>query len=314
MSIVTINATLGEDGLMHSLTETNAKAIFVDPELIPMLLKILKSSQSIKFVLYHGDPLESDLASLKSLNNHLTILHYDALIKLGRSNPVEPVPPNTTDLACIMYTSGSSGRPKGVLLTHRNLIAAGQPHLIYNLIIVSGIHFALGKYCEGKRIRTLGYLPLAHIYGFVFELVAQYWGATIGYARYRTLTDSYVRNCKSDLREFKPHLLPSYGLGSFNADLVSQHCGKRYAKLSRPNSPNVRFWGEPCFGVLCGSKTKCCLIKYLAHHFSICSCIVGSKKSREGRCFGSFAEDLVYQKTLSGLFVLQSAPWLLHTD
>lgn len=80
------------------------------------------------------------------------------------------------------------------------------------LIVVSGVHLALGKWCHGKRIRTLGYLPLAHIYGFVFELVAQYWGATIGYARYRTLTDSSVRNCKGDLREFKPQLLPSFAL------------------------------------------------------------------------------------------------------
>lgn len=56
----------------------------------------------------------------------------------------------------------------------------------------------------------LAYLPTAHIYGFVFELVAQYWGATIGYARIRTLTDASVRNCKGDLREFQPQFLTSF--------------------------------------------------------------------------------------------------------
>src|SRR2546430_16666529 len=65
---------------------------------------------------------------------------------------------------------------------------------------VSGGHNMVGPWCEGKGVRVLAYLPTAHIYGFVFELVAQYWGARIGYARMRTLTDTSVRNCKGDLR------------------------------------------------------------------------------------------------------------------
>lgn len=68
----------------------------------------------------------------------------------------------------------------------------------------------VGPWCEGKGVRMLAYLPTAHIYGFVFELVAQYWGAIIGYARIRTLTDTSVRNCKGDLREFQPQFLTSY--------------------------------------------------------------------------------------------------------
>lgn len=130
MPIVTAYATLGEDGLMYSLMETNAKAIFVDPQLIPTLLQPLKSSPSVKFVIYHGDPLESDLIRLKSVHGHLTVLHYDVVRESGKSNPVEPVPPKPADLACIMYTSGSFGRPKGALLTHRNIIAARELHVV----------------------------------------------------------------------------------------------------------------------------------------------------------------------------------------
>jgi long-subunit acyl-CoA synthetase (AMP-forming) len=67
----------------------------------------------------------------------------------------------------------------------------------------------MGPWCDGKNFRMLAFLPTAHIYGFVFELVAQYWGSMIGYARIRTLTDTYVRNCKGDLQEFQPQLLTS---------------------------------------------------------------------------------------------------------
>jgi long-chain acyl-CoA synthetase len=125
MPIVTAYATLGEDGLTHSLRETDAKAIFLDPQLISALLKPIHSSPSVKYVIYHGEPSQKDLDTLEDTHQHLTILSYDSLLKLGMENPVPPVPPSPTDVACIMYTSGSTGRPKGVILTHRNVIAAG---------------------------------------------------------------------------------------------------------------------------------------------------------------------------------------------
>jgi long-subunit acyl-CoA synthetase (AMP-forming) len=79
-----------------------------------------------------------------------------------------------------------------------------------SLTVVSGAHNGMGPWCDGKGLRMLAYLPTAHIYGFVFELVAQFWGSIIGYARIRTLTDISVRNCKGDLREFRPQFLTSY--------------------------------------------------------------------------------------------------------
>jgi long-chain acyl-CoA synthetase len=126
MPIVTAYATLGEEGLVHSLKETKAKAIFLDPELISSLLVPIKASPSVEFVIYHGEPSADHLAKLKSTHDHLTILSYDSLLELGRQNPVPPIPPKPSDIACIMYTSGSTGRPKGVILTHSNIVAASM--------------------------------------------------------------------------------------------------------------------------------------------------------------------------------------------
>lgn len=134
MTIVTAYSTLGEEGLMHSLIETNAKAIFLDAHLVGTLAKALQTAVSVRYVIYHGEPSAIDLASLKSKYHNLSVFHYDDVVKLGQSDPVDAVPPQPTDLACIMYTSGSMGKPKGVLLTHRNVIAAGKSamHLTKN--------------------------------------------------------------------------------------------------------------------------------------------------------------------------------------
>ena len=53
----------------------------------------------------------------------------------------------------------------------------------------------------------LTYLPLAHILEFVFENAVLYWGGTMGYGNPKTLSDASVRNCKGDIREFKPTIL-----------------------------------------------------------------------------------------------------------
>ena len=53
----------------------------------------------------------------------------------------------------------------------------------------------------------LTYLPLAHILEYVFENAALYWGATLGYGNPKTLSDTSVRNCNGDIREFKPSVL-----------------------------------------------------------------------------------------------------------
>src|SRR5271154_4635502 len=126
MPIVTAYATLGEEGLRLALTETNAKAVFLDSQLIPVLLSALQCTESVNLVIFTGEPIDVDLEDFKNEHPHLTFIHYNDVHQLGRANLVDPVPPKSTDLACVMYTSGSMGQPKGVLLTHRNLIAAGK--------------------------------------------------------------------------------------------------------------------------------------------------------------------------------------------
>lgn len=126
--IVTAYDTLGEEGLRHSLLQTSSTAIFLDPGLIPPLTKVLKDAQSIKHVIYNTDTKakQSDLEQLESEFPNLNVLSFDELRKLGEENFVEPSPPDPEDLCCVMYTSGSTGPPKGVSLSQKNVVAAGK--------------------------------------------------------------------------------------------------------------------------------------------------------------------------------------------
>ncbi|KAI9775862.1 MAG: long-chain fatty acid-CoA ligase [Geoglossum umbratile] len=197
MPIVTAYDTLGEEGLKHSLVQTRAKAIFLDPHLLPILIGPLKEAKEIKYVIFNsvGSVKQEHIDKLKKEHERLSILSFEELRKLGEENPVEPCPPAPEDLCCIMYTSGSTGTPKGVPLKHKNVVAA-----------VAGVDVIVGPYV-GPGDALLTYLPLAHILEFVFENACLYWGGIMGYGNPKTLSDSSVRNCNGDIREFRPTIL-----------------------------------------------------------------------------------------------------------
>ncbi len=72
--------------------------------------------------------------------------------------------------------------------------------------IVAGVDVVVGPYL-GPGDGLLTYLPLAHILEFVFENAILYWGGTMGYGNPKTLSDQSVRNCKGDIREFRPTVM-----------------------------------------------------------------------------------------------------------
>lgn len=73
-------------------------------------------------------------------------------------------------------------------------------------ILAAGVNEIVGDYI-GPSDALLTYLPQAHILEFMFENLCLFWGGTMGYGNPRTLSEGSVRNCKGDIKEFKPTIL-----------------------------------------------------------------------------------------------------------
>jgi long-chain acyl-CoA synthetase len=112
------------------------------------------------------------------------------LIKLGRQIPQSDVDARIAaiehdDLGTLVYTSGTTGRPKGCALTHGNLIWDSRQAAV-----------ALREVLDADS-STLAFLPLAHILARVVQVACVTNGVRIGYA------SSFTR-LVPELQEFKP--------------------------------------------------------------------------------------------------------------
>ncbi len=100
------------------------------------------------------DSLEHVILLTGSVEGEVTT--YEDLLKKGREKPVQKMEPESHAPMGMIYTSGTTGNPKGVILSHRNLI--------FECAVVIPL---LGM---SRDVRTLAFLPWAHVFGQVAEV------------------------------------------------------------------------------------------------------------------------------------------------
>ncbi len=140
----------------YIVADSDAKAVITSAGVLPSVLKAIETLDRKPLVLVAN---AEEQAGDGVLDLHQALEGAAPVV-----SPVEAVP---EDVAVILYTSGTTGRPKGVMLTHRNLYSNAAAAV------------SLADEDDDGRETTIGVLPLAHIYGFTMANVLYMRGSSV---------------------------------------------------------------------------------------------------------------------------------------
>lgn len=174
---VSLYDSFGPDSVEYICNHAEISIIFSIPSHFPALLSIARKLKFLKAVVCIEDPLLVDIPKphpnpidiLRTWASQLgleffTLAEFETL---GSQHHINPIQADSEQIYSICYTSGTTGNPKGAILTHGQcaITAAGGP-------------------CGTPYIRNnvfLSILPLAHCFERVKELIMLNTGAAIGY-------------------------------------------------------------------------------------------------------------------------------------
>ena len=143
---------LSDDELRHVLTDSGAAYVVTTPEFLPKVAVAGKSVETLRGVVLVGDHDGSDVG--------VPLLDF---AELERAEEGELVERDPAELAALLYTGGTTGRSKGVMLSHNALSSAA-----WALV-------AAGKETEREpSTRSLLPLPLSHVYGLMLSVAGSH--------------------------------------------------------------------------------------------------------------------------------------------
>jgi fatty-acyl-CoA synthase len=146
----TINTRLDADTVAYILGHGEAKAVIVDREFAPLLRAALAIADTSPLIVEVDDPEAPDAVRAETIGG----MDYEALLAEGDPDIAWQMPRDEWDAIALNYTSGTTGRPKGVVYHHRGaqLLATGN-------VLSSGM---------GRHPAYLWTLPMFHCNGWCF--------------------------------------------------------------------------------------------------------------------------------------------------
>ena len=172
---VALYDTLGSDAAEYIVNHAECKVLICSKDKVAKSLAFLKNCPTTKIMIqFDVDETiqnveetldEADVKKAEELG--IRLLAYSEVLKLGQESGISTRDPSPDDLALIMYTSGTTGMPKGVMLTHKNVTSAvGSVLRLFNLF---------------KEDVHVSYLPLAHIFETTLQCGILSQGGSICY-------------------------------------------------------------------------------------------------------------------------------------
>ncbi len=184
--VVPVHTTVSPTIIKHILNDSKAKVLYVSQQnLFIKVMLIMHELPHLETVIY------KDLKENENFDADKRVISYDAFRKIGRkSEEVIETVTHPDDVATIIYTSGTTAVPKGVMLSHHSLLLNAEA--------------AATVMPLSETDTLLSFLPLSHI----FERTAGYYapmlcrGSAIAHAE-------GVKQLKQNLLEVRPTVLVS---------------------------------------------------------------------------------------------------------
>ncbi|EGC35547.1 fatty acyl-CoA synthetase [Dictyostelium purpureum] len=162
---VALYATLGPNAIEYVVNHSELSIILCEGKNVEKLYA-MGASTSIR-VIVSFDPLpETTLEKFKDGNIKVYLL--SEFEKIGQENPAEHVLPSPEDLCTLLYTSGSTGNPKGVMLSHTNMVSE----------VAAADNSPAGVTPDDVH---MSYLPLAHSFERAVVSLMCFVGGQIGF-------------------------------------------------------------------------------------------------------------------------------------
>ncbi|KAF4724389.1 Long-chain-fatty-acid--CoA ligase 3 [Perkinsus olseni] len=198
MVVTTVYGTLGPDSVAQAIQEGCGTTVLCNRKNVEKLIAYSKEMPTLKHLIYTNEAVPAEEAS-KPLSGFeksgVTVHSFEEALTIGKGlvDQYPMVKPDEDSLAIIMYTSGTTGKPKGVMMRHKTVVS------------VMASVAPIGTHALPPNFTHLAYLPLAHIFEMAVQIGVMSMGARIGYADPKTLTQTGARPIGA-LEEFRPHL------------------------------------------------------------------------------------------------------------
>ncbi|KAH9656444.1 AMP-binding enzyme family protein expressed [Citrus sinensis] len=184
ITYVPLYDTLGANAVEFIINHAEVSIAFVQENKIPSVG--IHCVNSLYSIVSFANVSSSQKKEAEELG--VSCFSWEEFLQLGTLDCELPLK-KKTDISTIMYTSGTTGEPKGVVLTNQAVVA--------EVLSVDQMFVVTGKVCS-EEDTYFSFLPLAHIYDQIIETHCIHKGCSIGFWR------GDVRYLMEDIQELKP--------------------------------------------------------------------------------------------------------------
>ena len=194
--LVPLYDTLGPEAIEHIITQAGTEVVVLSADRFIERFRTVAETKIPKLVIKIGSLNADETKVATELN--VKLVSMAAIEEEGKKAPIAHIPPKPHDLATVCYTSGTTGKPKGAMLTHRNIISD----------CAVAIQIIIAEQPVVPEDVYISYLPLAHMFERVMQVCCMMHGARICFFQgdIKLLLDD-IAACRPTLFASVPRLL-----------------------------------------------------------------------------------------------------------